>query len=184
MNKGLELIEAYHLFPVAADQLEVLVHPESVIHGMVAYKDCGSVSSSSFTNSATTSSPNGASLISTYSIGFGREIFGFNDRSGTRLEIRLAAFGRLRENVRRRQRGEHPFGIPGAVKRGRKKQNLHHKSLPKKAAIVAAGPSANFILTISVFTWFLTTNGLPSTEPVVGSVVVGSAAERAGLQGG
>ena len=42
MNKGLETIEAYHLFPVEAAQVEVLVHPQSVIHGMVAYVD-GSV---------------------------------------------------------------------------------------------------------------------------------------------
>lgn len=42
MNKGLELIEAYHLFPVAAEQIEILVHPQSVIHSMVGYVD-GSV---------------------------------------------------------------------------------------------------------------------------------------------
>lgn len=42
MNKGLELIEAYHLFPVREDQIEVLVHPQSVIHSMVGYSD-GSV---------------------------------------------------------------------------------------------------------------------------------------------
>jgi 1-deoxy-D-xylulose-5-phosphate reductoisomerase len=41
-NKGLELIEAYHLFPVEADQIEILVHPQSVVHSMVAYVD-GSV---------------------------------------------------------------------------------------------------------------------------------------------
>jgi len=42
MNKGLELIEAYHLFPVAVDALEVLVHPQSVVHSLVSYVD-GSV---------------------------------------------------------------------------------------------------------------------------------------------
>ena len=42
MNKGLEMIEAFHLFPVDAEQIEVLVHPQSVIHSMVAYVD-GSV---------------------------------------------------------------------------------------------------------------------------------------------
>lgn len=39
MNKGLELIEAYHLFPVEVDQLEVVVHPQSIIHALVAYRD-------------------------------------------------------------------------------------------------------------------------------------------------
>ena len=42
MNKGLETIEAFYLFPVGAEQIEVLVHPQSVIHSMVAYAD-GSV---------------------------------------------------------------------------------------------------------------------------------------------
>ncbi len=42
MNKGLELIEAFHLFPVAERQIEIVVHPQSVIHSMVSYVD-GSV---------------------------------------------------------------------------------------------------------------------------------------------
>jgi 1-deoxy-D-xylulose-5-phosphate reductoisomerase len=42
MNKGLELIEAYHLFPVSASQLDVLVHPQSIVHALVAMVD-GSV---------------------------------------------------------------------------------------------------------------------------------------------
>ncbi len=42
MNKGLELIEAAHIFPIAPDQIEILVHPQSVIHSMVEYVD-GSV---------------------------------------------------------------------------------------------------------------------------------------------
>ncbi|HEY0115652.1 MAG TPA: 1-deoxy-D-xylulose-5-phosphate reductoisomerase, partial [Allosphingosinicella sp.] len=39
MNKGLELIEAYHLFPVEPGQLEVVVHPQSVVHSLVEYCD-------------------------------------------------------------------------------------------------------------------------------------------------
>ncbi|MCZ6591735.1 MAG: 1-deoxy-D-xylulose-5-phosphate reductoisomerase [Alphaproteobacteria bacterium] len=42
MNKGLELIEAAYLFPVPAEKIEVLVHPQSVVHSLVAYID-GSV---------------------------------------------------------------------------------------------------------------------------------------------
>ncbi len=42
MNKGLELIEAYHLFPVAPEQLKVVVHPQSIVHALVAFRD-GSV---------------------------------------------------------------------------------------------------------------------------------------------
>jgi len=42
MNKGLELIEAFHLFPVEEEQIDIVVHPQSVIHSMVSYVD-GSV---------------------------------------------------------------------------------------------------------------------------------------------
>ncbi len=42
MNKGLELIEAFHLFPVSEQRIDILIHPQSIIHSMVAYKD-GSV---------------------------------------------------------------------------------------------------------------------------------------------
>jgi 1-deoxy-D-xylulose-5-phosphate reductoisomerase len=42
MNKGLEVIEAHHLFGIAADRIEVVVHPQSVIHSLVDYVD-GSV---------------------------------------------------------------------------------------------------------------------------------------------
>lgn len=42
MNKGLELIEAHHLFPVDSEKIEILVHPQSVIHSLVDYVD-GSV---------------------------------------------------------------------------------------------------------------------------------------------
>jgi 1-deoxy-D-xylulose-5-phosphate reductoisomerase len=38
-NKGLELIEAHHLFPVGLDKLKIIVHPQSVIHSMVEYRD-------------------------------------------------------------------------------------------------------------------------------------------------
>ncbi|SDF70624.1 1-deoxy-D-xylulose 5-phosphate reductoisomerase [Limimonas halophila] len=39
MNKGLELIEAHHLFQIPEERIDVLVHPQSIIHSMVAYRD-------------------------------------------------------------------------------------------------------------------------------------------------
>ncbi len=43
MNKGLELIEAHHLFPVGLDKIDILVHPQSVIHSMVEFIDCSTL---------------------------------------------------------------------------------------------------------------------------------------------
>ncbi len=39
MNKGLEFIEAYHLFPVGAEKLRIVIHPQSIVHSMVEYRD-------------------------------------------------------------------------------------------------------------------------------------------------
>ncbi|QNE06432.1 1-deoxy-D-xylulose-5-phosphate reductoisomerase [Croceicoccus marinus] len=39
MNKGLEFIEAYHLFPVGLERLRIIVHPQSIVHSMVEYRD-------------------------------------------------------------------------------------------------------------------------------------------------
>ena len=39
MNKGLELIEAHHLFDIAPDKLAVVVHPQSIVHGLIAFED-------------------------------------------------------------------------------------------------------------------------------------------------
>ncbi|MAC10715.1 MAG: 1-deoxy-D-xylulose-5-phosphate reductoisomerase, partial [Sphingorhabdus sp.] len=43
MKKGLGLIEAYHLFPVGEERIDILVHPQSVVHSMVEYKDCSTL---------------------------------------------------------------------------------------------------------------------------------------------
>ena len=42
MNKGLELIEAHHLFQLPPERIDIVVHPQSIIHGLVTYHD-GSV---------------------------------------------------------------------------------------------------------------------------------------------
>jgi 1-deoxy-D-xylulose-5-phosphate reductoisomerase len=39
MNKGLELIEAHHLFGFASEEIDIVVHPQSIVHGMVEYRD-------------------------------------------------------------------------------------------------------------------------------------------------
>jgi 1-deoxy-D-xylulose-5-phosphate reductoisomerase len=39
MNKGLELIEAHHLFEVPPDRIEVVIHPQSIVHSLVEYRD-------------------------------------------------------------------------------------------------------------------------------------------------
>ena len=123
--------------------------------------------------------------IETFSIGFGREIFGFTDRAGTRWKFSLLPLGGYVKM----------FGDAGAastadvdkieaMNAAERKVSFHFQALWKKALIVAAGPMANFLLTIAVFTFFIFTTGLASTEPVVGDVLKDSPAAEAGLQKG
>jgi regulator of sigma E protease len=123
--------------------------------------------------------------IDAFSIGFGKELVGFNDKSGTRWKIALLPLGGYVKM----------FGDSSAASTtdtsaienmsdAEKALTFHHKPLYKKAAIVVAGPMANFILTIIVFTWFILTVGLPSVEPVVGELMKDSPAIKSGLKPG
>ena len=120
--------------------------------------------------------------INAFSIGFGKELVGWNDKSGTRWKIAALPLGgyvkmygdasaasTMDEDALEKMSPEE------------RKLTFHHKPLYKKAAIVAAGPLANFLLTIVIFTYFIMTVGLPSSEPVVGQVMPNSPAEAAGL---
>jgi len=123
--------------------------------------------------------------IDAFSIGFGKEILGYTDKSGTRWKLALLPLGGYVKM----------FGDSSAASTAdaeamdkmseeEKKLTFHHKPLYKKAAIVVAGPMANFVLTIAVFTWFILTVGLPSAEPVVGSLLPDSPAAKSGLRPG
>lgn len=123
--------------------------------------------------------------IETFSIGFGRELVGFTDKAGTRWKIALWPLGGYVKM----------FGDAGAastpdddklenMSEAEKKISFHYQPLAKKAAIVIAGPVANFLLTITVFTLFIFTIGLMSTEPVVGGVLKNSPAAEAGIKKG
>ncbi|MDE3015963.1 MAG: RIP metalloprotease RseP [Pseudomonadota bacterium] len=123
--------------------------------------------------------------IEAFSIGFGKELLGWNDRSGTRWKISALPLGGYVKM----------FGDASAastadtealenMSEADRKQTFYHKTLPGKAAIVTAGPAANFLLTIIVFTYFIMTVGLPSAEPVVGAVMPRSPAQSAGLETG
>lgn len=123
--------------------------------------------------------------IDAFSIGFGRELFGFTDKSGTRWKFSVLPLGGYVKMYG--DASEASQADEEAIEKlsdADKKLTFHHKSLAQKAAIVAAGPLANFLLTIAVFTYFIMTSGLPSVEPVVGSVLEGSPAAEAGLRAG
>lgn len=119
--------------------------------------------------------------IEIFSIGFGREIWGFSDKTGTRWKLSSVPFGGYVKMYGDASEISNPSEEVEYFSEEQKKKTFHYKPLYKKAAIVAAGPVANFLLTIAIFTAFISTGGLISTEPVVGEIVKASAAEAAGL---
>jgi regulator of sigma E protease len=123
--------------------------------------------------------------VETFSIGFGREIIGRTDKRGTRWKIALFPLGGYVKMVGDASAASNPdMEALDAMTIEQRKRSLHHKPLWAKAIIVAAGPLANFILTILVFTYFIYTVGIASTEPVVGEIMKGTPAAEAGLKPG
>lgn len=123
--------------------------------------------------------------IEVFSIGFGRELIGRTDKHGTRWKIALWPLGGYVKMYG--DAGAASTADGKALKKmtaAQKKVSFHHKPLWAKALIVAAGPAANFLLAIAVFTYFIFTIGLTNTQPVVGEVIKGSPAQQAGLRAG
>ncbi len=123
--------------------------------------------------------------IEAFAIGFGKEIFGWTDKAQTRWKVCIAPLGGYVKMYGDATEASTPDAERlDAMSEEEKRISFHYKPLWQKAIIVAAGPAANFILAIAIFTFLIFTNGLDTTEPVVGSIIEGSAAEDAGLQPG
>jgi regulator of sigma E protease len=123
--------------------------------------------------------------VKTFSIGFGREIFGFTDRYNTRWRLAWIPLGGYvkfldDENSASAPSREALARMSPAEREGA----FQTKPLASRAAIVAAGPIANFILAILVFTLTFTFVGVNVTAPRVDELVPDGAAARAGFQAG
>ncbi len=123
--------------------------------------------------------------VEVFCIGFGRELLGRTDKHGTRWKLALWPLGGYVKMFGDATAASTPDtnafeGMSDAEKR----VSFHFKPLWAKAIIVAAGPLANFALAIAVFTYFIFTVGLNSTEPVVGSLMPDTPAMAAGLKAG
>jgi regulator of sigma E protease len=122
--------------------------------------------------------------VEVFSIGFGPEIFGWGDRAGTRWKISAIPLGGYVKMF-----GDaDPASMPGAdfehMSAEEKAVSFHHKRLPQRAAVVSAGPLANFAFTVVLLAGLFATVGQPFTPPVVGQVQPGSAAQQGGMQPG
>ncbi|MEA2922073.1 MAG: regulator of sigma protease [Bradyrhizobium sp.] len=123
--------------------------------------------------------------VLTFSLGFGPELAGFNDRHGTRWKISAIPLGGYVKFFGDDSEASTPSSEALAGMSEEERQNsFHHKKVGPRAAIVAAGPIANFLLAIVIFTCLFTLVGKPSTTARVDQVEAGSAAAAAGFQSG
>src|SRR5262245_66688838 len=109
--------------------------------------------------------------VLTFSIGFGPEIVGFDDRHGTRWKISAIPLGGYVKFFGDDTEASTPSAETLAAMTAEERAgSFHHKKVGPRAAIVAAGPIANFLLAIVIFTGLFTFFGKPSTSARVGKV--------------
>jgi regulator of sigma E protease len=123
--------------------------------------------------------------VLTFSLGFGPELVGFNDRHGTRWKLSAVPLGGYVKFFGDDTEASTPSADALAnMTDEERKGSFHHKKVGPRAAIVAAGPIANFILAIVIFTCLFTFFGKPSTTARVDKIEANSAAAAAGFQVG
>lgn len=124
--------------------------------------------------------------VKVFSIGFGRELFGFNDKHGTRWRFAAIPLGGYVKfsgdsDATSSTTDSDELQAMTALQRER---SFPAQSIGERAAIVAAGPIANFLLAILIFGATVYIFGKPVLAPRIDQVVAGSAAERGGLLAG
>lgn len=123
--------------------------------------------------------------VLTFSVGFGPELLGFNDRHGTRWKIAAIPLG----GYVKFYGDENAASVPdqeavSSMSPGERRESFFYQSVGRRAAIVAAGPIANFILAIAIFAAVFMFYGKQSTTPRVDTIQPESAAAAAGFQPG
>ncbi|TDQ80520.1 site-2 protease [Dongia mobilis] len=120
--------------------------------------------------------------VEVFSIGFGREIFGITDKHGTRWKFSLLPLGGyVRMFGMAANELEGGEGEPKDMSEADRKVSFAHKTVWQRAAIVAAGPAANFLFAVVVLGVLYVSYGKTYRAPTIDEVVVPSAAQEAGL---
>jgi regulator of sigma E protease len=123
--------------------------------------------------------------IEVFSIGFGPELFGWWDKAGTRWKFSAIPLGGYVKMFGDSDASSMlPAGGAASLVQGDRDVSFHYKRLGQRAAIVAAGPAANFVFAVVVLALLFMTYGQPFTPPEVGQVSPGSAAAAAGFKPG
>ena len=123
--------------------------------------------------------------VETFSLGFGPELFGFNDRRGTHWRVAALPLGGYVKFFGEGSGSSMPEEIAlEAMSAQEREVSFSAQRVWKRAAIVAAGPIANFLLAIAIFSGIFYVVGKSILLPIVDTVTADSAAAAAGFQPG
>src|SRR5258706_563115 len=198
MNKGLEVIEAHWLFGAPLELIQVVVHPQSVIHSMVEYTDGSVIAQLGAPDMRT---PIACALAFPERIESGPEPLDFTTLGALLMVLKIprsaVGFGKARLV---RPKGvdqtewvvaamplggyvKMPASREGEVLESEKPRAFDHKGVAARIFNVLAGPVANFLLAFALY-WVLFVAGLPGVKPIIGDPSPNSPAAVAGLASG
>ncbi len=119
----------------------------------------------------------------TFSIGFGREIFGWTDRRGTRWKVGWLPLGGYVKFIGDMGPSSEPADLSHLTPEQRANA-FQTRPVWQRFLVVLAGPATNFLLAIVIFAIFFAAFGVPRSPNVVGQVRAGSPAAQAGIRAG
>ncbi|WP_066555163.1 RIP metalloprotease RseP [Croceicoccus bisphenolivorans] len=116
-----------------------------------------------------------------FSVGFGKEVWGFTDKRGTRWKISALPLGGYVQFAGDMNPASQPTDEWLSLPEEERRQTFQAKSLGARAAIVAAGPLTNMLVAILIIAGFTMAFGKLVADPVIGEIVEDSPAAAAGL---
>jgi regulator of sigma E protease len=126
--------------------------------------------------------------VETFSIGFGKEIFGWTDKAGTRWKfswVPLGGYVQMFGDTDPTSAKHSDEVKEGSQRRSftaaEKKVAFYTQPIAKRSAIVFAGPAINFVFAMVILTAMFALHGQPYKPPIVAKLVAGSPAEKAGI---
>jgi regulator of sigma E protease len=120
--------------------------------------------------------------IESFSIGFGRKLFGWTDKHGTEWKVSILPMGGYVRMFGDADAASSPDESVKTMTEEEKKVSFFHQHVNKRIAVVLAGPVFNYIFAIVVLAVLFVFQGQPFTPPVVGALLENGVAAHAGLQ--
>ncbi|MAJ02663.1 MAG: RIP metalloprotease RseP [Rickettsiales bacterium] len=119
--------------------------------------------------------------VEVFSIGFGKELFGFNDKSGTRWKFSLIPLGGY---VKMHGDADEASTKSEDTSKVVKELSFHNKSIGQRSAILFAGPLANYLFSFLLLLIMNFIYGTPSVKPIISEIIPNLSASKSGMEVG